>query len=173
MGDVVQEAEEFSSFVRKNSRSLLQTGWWLTGGDWAASEDLVQAALSKTWTHWAAVSGSEHSLAYVRRIMVTTQLSWRARRWNSELATEVIEHPCVDDAFARVERLQVVRSALLKLPPRQRTVVVLRYFLDCTEAATAEAMGCSIGSVKTHHARAMRALRAVPNLNQLDDEAVQ
>jgi DNA-directed RNA polymerase specialized sigma24 family protein len=87
--------------------------------------------------------------------MVTTYTSWRGRRWRGETPAEAVpEGPAPDGG----RDLDLV-SALAGLSPRQRAVVVLRYFEDLTEAETAAALGCSVGTVKAHHSRAIAHLR--------------
>jgi RNA polymerase sigma-70 factor (sigma-E family) len=160
----VDEPEGFAEFVRASSRELLRTGWLLTG-NWASAQDLVQTALAKTWPRWDVVDAAAAS-AYVRRVMVTTFLAWRRRRWSGELPVEELPDgdPSGVDAFAQADLAVSVRAALLDLPPRQRAVIVLRYFLDLTEVATAAALDCSVPTVKTHSARALATLRATPGL---------
>ena len=93
-------------------------------------------------------------------MLVTTYLSWRGRRWHGELpAGSVVELVDVPGRGADADTSHDVRRALATLSPQQRAVVVLRYFADLTEAGTAEVMGCSVGSVKTHHSRALARLR--------------
>ena len=71
------------------------------------------------------------------------------------------------DAFAQIDARQALTAALDRLPPRQRAVVVLRYFGDQTEAQTAAAMGCSVGAVKAHASKALARLRDTPGLAEL------
>lgn len=162
----MDEPEGFAEFVRGASRGLLQTGWLLTG-NWASAQDLVQTALAKTWPRWESIS-EPAATAYVRRVMMTTYLAWRGRRWTGESpVADVPEEPDGADAFEQAELRLAVAAALATLPARQRAVVVLRHFLDLSEAATAEALACSPSSVKTHHARALAALRRQPGLSGL------
>jgi RNA polymerase sigma factor (sigma-70 family) len=100
--------------------------------------------------------------------MVNTFLRWRQRRWNGEIATGYVpDTSAYGDVFAQVDARQALLGALDRLPPRQRAVVVLRYFADQTEAQTAEAMGCSVGTVKAHAAKALARLRDAPGLAEL------
>ncbi|WP_210441345.1 SigE family RNA polymerase sigma factor [Nocardioides xinjiangensis] len=154
---------EFDAFVSARWRSLLRTAYLLTR-DQGHAEDLVQEALTKLWFAWDRVDGDPEP--YVRRIIVTTHASWRRRRWWSELVSDRVgELPASSsEAVTDVD----VWSALGHLPPRQRAVLVLRYFEDLTEAETAETLGCAIGTVKSQHAKALRRLRldrvvSVPN----------
>jgi RNA polymerase sigma factor (sigma-70 family) len=70
------------------------------------------------------------------------------------------------DETAGVEMRESLRSAMASLPPRQRAVIVLRYFVDLTEQDTAAALGCSVGAVKSHASRALSRLRGLPGLHE-------
>ena len=155
------EPDGFRDFVEARSPALLRSGWLLTG-DWASAEDLVQTALAAAWPKWASLDAPE---PYVRQIMVNTYLRWRQRRWNGEIATgRMPETAAYGDVFALVDARQSLLAALDQLPPRQRAVVVLRYFADQTETQTATAMGCSVGAVKSHASKALARLRTAPGL---------
>jgi RNA polymerase sigma-70 factor (sigma-E family) len=158
------EPDGFRDFVEARSPALLRSGWLLTG-DWASAEDLVQTALAAAWPRWASLDTPE---LYVRQIMVNTFLRWRQRRWNGEIATgRLPERAAYGDVFALVDARQSLVAALGQLPPRQRAVVVLRYFADQTETQTAAAMGCSVGAVKSHAAKALARLRMAPGLAEI------
>jgi RNA polymerase sigma-70 factor (sigma-E family) len=164
---VVPEADGFAEFVAGRSRELLRAGWLLTG-DWALAEDLVQTALAATWPRWSQLARADRPDLYVRRVMVTTFLRWRRRRWNAEFSTGLLpDRPDRSDALAQVDVRASVAHALAVLPPRQRVVVVLRYFADLSEAETARVMGCSVGAVKSHAAKAFSRLRGVPGLAEI------
>ncbi|HVV30990.1 MAG TPA: SigE family RNA polymerase sigma factor [Mycobacteriales bacterium] len=161
------ESDAFGDFVVAHSRSLLRTGWLLTG-DWALAQDLVQTALAKVWTRWSRITRTDAADAYTRRALLTTYLSWRRRRWHGEIpAASPPDRQVPADHYAASDLRDTVRVALSRLPQRQRAVVVLRYFCDLTEPQTAAAMGCSVGTVKSHHARALTALRAADSLGGL------
>jgi RNA polymerase sigma-70 factor (sigma-E family) len=161
------EPDGFRAFVETRSSALLRSGWLLTG-DWHAAEDLVQTALAAAWPRWAGLTRADAPELYVRKIMVTTYLRWQRRRWNGEIATgRVPEHQADGDSFAQVDVRQSLTAALNSLPPRQRAVIVLRYFADLSEAQTAAVMGCSAGTVKSHAARAMARLRDIPGLSEI------
>jgi RNA polymerase sigma-70 factor (sigma-E family) len=148
--------DDFTAYVAARGRALWRSAWLLTG-DAALAEDLVQTALTKAWPHYDRVAADGSFESYVRRAMMTTYLSWRGRRWQGEVPSDlpdVAETASVDsDASVDLAR------ALARLTPRQRAVVVLRYYEDLTETQTAAALGCSVGSVKTHHHRAITAPR--------------
>ena len=161
------EPDGFRDFVEARSSALLRSGWLLTG-DWPAAEDLVQTALAAAWPRWASLRRQDAPELYVRKIMVNTFLRGRQRRWNGEIATgRLPERAAYGDVFAAVDARQSLLAALDRLPARQRAVVVLRYFADQTEAQTAAAMGCSVGAVKSHAAKALARLRDAPGLAEL------
>ena len=161
------EPDGFRDFVEARSNALLRSGWLLTG-DWPSAEDLVQTALAAAWPRWATLTRQDAPELYVRKIMVNTFLRWRQRRWNGEIATgRLPELRAYGDAFAQIDARQALIAALDRLPPRQRAVVVLRYFADQTEAQTAAAMGCSVGAVKAHASKALARLRDAPGLAEL------
>ncbi len=160
----MSERDEFSTFVSASSRSLLRAGWLLTG-DWSSAEDVVQAALLATWRQWAKGGHLENPYAYVRRVMVTTYLRSTRRRWTGELASEYLDELSVEDRrLDAVDTYRDIAAALKTLPPKQRAIVVMRYFADLSEAQTAAAVGCRVGTVKSQLAKALANLRAVPGL---------
>jgi RNA polymerase sigma-70 factor (sigma-E family) len=159
-----REPEGFRAFVEARSSALLRSGWLLTG-DWMSAEDLVQTALAAAWPHWGSVRQAPEP--YVRKIMVNTFLRWRQRKWTGETPTANLPDRAYGDVFAQVDSRAALTAALDRLPPRQRAVVVLRYFADMTEAQTADVMGCSVGAVKSHAAKALAKLREAPGLSEL------
>lgn len=162
----MSDADEFDAFVRQHERALQRAAWLMTG-DWAASEDLVQASLVEVWRRWPDV---ESPLAYTHRALGRAFVRGRRRLWSGEVPVDVLPEPsgyaAEPDLVARHDVLVALRS----LPEKQRAAVVLRYFLDLDEAATATAMGVSRGSVKTHLSRALSRLRAVPGLRAVVTE---
>jgi RNA polymerase sigma-70 factor (sigma-E family) len=167
----VSEGDGFREFVAARSAAMLQSAWLLTGHR-ANAQDLLQTALAKTYDRWTRLERREAAEAYVRRAMVSTFISWNRRRWTGEQPTaELPERAVAYDAYAAAELRADVARALDTLPRRQRAVVVLRYFDDLTEAQVAEAMNCSIGTVKSQSAKALSKLRS-SGLAELNDEKV-
>jgi RNA polymerase sigma-70 factor (sigma-E family) len=159
----VGEPDGFRNFVTSRSPALVRSAWLLTG-DEAAAQDLVQTALAKTWTHWDRIR-QDAPEAYVRRVMVSTFLTWKRRKCHGEITVAVVPDRMLGrDAFADVDLRRSLTQALRGLPRRQRAVVVLRYFEDLTEAQTAAALGCSVGTVKSQSAKALAKLRNCPRL---------
>jgi RNA polymerase sigma-70 factor (sigma-E family) len=155
------EPPGFREFVESRSPALLRTAWMLTG-DEAAAEDLLQNALARTWPHWTRVADG-HPDAYVRKVMVRVNASWRARRWNHETPTPdeqlYLRGPSSTDDTTRVDDRLALRQALRALPTRQRQAVVLRYFDDLSVEVVADVMGCSVGTVKSQSAKGLAKLR--------------
>jgi RNA polymerase sigma-70 factor (sigma-E family) len=163
----VDDPDGFREFVHARSPQLLRTAWLLTG-DWQHAEDLVQTALAKTLPRWTKLTRRDNPELYVRKVMLTTFLSWRRRRASTEIIVENVPDSPATDQFDRADTRALVVTAVRNLPPRQRAVVALRFFDDLTEADTAAVLGCQIGTVKSHTARAMRQLRTNPDLTTLD-----
>jgi RNA polymerase sigma-70 factor (sigma-E family) len=153
--------EEYVEFVRARSQALLRSAYLLTG-DQQLAEDLVQEALARTHVAWSRLRQSGNVEAYARKVMYHTQVSlWRRRRVAEVLPAVVPErvdgHDLAEDAVRRL----TVEHALRALSPRQRAVVVLRYFEDRTESEAAELLGVSVGTVRTQLDRALARLRQV------------
>jgi RNA polymerase sigma-70 factor (sigma-E family) len=147
----------FVDFVVARGSALHRTAFLLTRQQQSA-EDLVQIALAKAWRSWGRIDGNHE--AYVRQIIVNEFASTWRRRWRGEVPTaDLPDLPSHEDHGDSVSTHQLLIAALATLPPRQRAVVVLRFFHDYTEAATAEAMGTSVGTVKSQTFKALAALR--------------
>lgn len=148
----------FTEFAEARGATLFRTAYLMVGDNQLA-QDLVQEALVKTLLAWPRLSDRGNLDAYVRRIIVTTCISWRRRRAFHERPVEALpERQGPDPADSLVTHDAVV-VALAILPPRQRAAIVLRYYQDLTEAQTAEAMGCSVGTVKSQVSVGLRRLR--------------
>lgn len=147
------EHAAFDEFVRARLPDLQRFGRILTGCDEAAA-DLVQDALERTLLHWNRIQAQDSPEGYVRRIMVNRNISiWRHRR--RERLTDQVPEAAHDDAHGDTE----LWRALRELPPRQRTVLALRFYEDLTETEVARIMGCSVGTVKSQASKALTKLR--------------
>jgi RNA polymerase sigma-70 factor (sigma-E family) len=158
-----REAEaSFEDFVCARSSSLLRTALLLTGQNRPDAEDLLQVALERAYRHWPKLCREGEPERYVRRILANASADrWRrlARRPEQQIPVASCE-PAVPDGTAEIVDRQYLLWALAALPPRQRAVLVLRYFDDMSEGQTAQILGCSLGTVKSQAARALARLRA-------------
>ncbi|WP_051367876.1 SigE family RNA polymerase sigma factor [Hamadaea tsunoensis] len=130
----------------------------LLTGDRHLAEELLQDALVRIYERWRRLSRTDDLHAYLRKVLVNNHTShWRRRRRES-LVADLPDRPGDDTVSAEA---LVVRDALRALPPRQRAVVVLRHYEDLSERDIARALGCTQGTVKSQHAKAMARLRHV------------
>jgi RNA polymerase sigma-70 factor (sigma-E family) len=155
--------EDFEAFVAARYAALLRTAYLLTGHHQDA-EDLLQQTLVKAVAAWKRIDGDPEP--YVRTILVRQNVSrWRRRRWR-ELSADVLPEGQV--AAEDVENRVALHRALGVLAPRQRAVIVLRYYEDLSEAETAQALGIAVGTVKSQARDALRRLRETsPHLTDL------
>ncbi|HEV7656672.1 MAG TPA: SigE family RNA polymerase sigma factor [Mycobacteriales bacterium] len=152
--------EDFREFVATRSPALLRTAYLLTG-DRGLAEDLVQSALTRAYRHWARVRTAGSPEAYVRTILLNEQRRWWRKPSSREvLAGELPERPGRDEPAAVDERDRLWRP-LQQMPPRTKAILILRYWEDFSEIATAEILGCSVGSVKSQASRGLRRLQAL------------
>jgi RNA polymerase sigma-70 factor (sigma-E family) len=142
--------------VRARSPALSRTAYLLTG-DHHLAQDLLQSALAATYQHWPRVRDGNPE-AYVRRALHNTYVSWWRRKPPAQPVADVSVAPTTDGTEATLRRLTIL-NALRVLTPRQRAVIVLRYFEDLTEAETAAILGCAVGTVKSQTRHALTRLR--------------
>ena len=159
--------DEYEAFVRARTPALLRSAYLLTG-DQHLAEDLVQEALARTHRAWRRLHEVGNAEAYARKVMYHAQLSqWRRLRVREFYPPQLPERGAGDHAESVSVRISLER-ALGTLSPRQRAVVVLRYFEDRTETETADLLGMALGTVKTQAARALERLRGfAPELSEL------
>ena len=146
----------FDDFVRTRSAALLRTAYLLTR-DHQLAEDLLQTALFKAAKSWERIEGAPEP--YVRRILYTENISW----WRRRRFVETTPTPDADPAGPGpdVELHVTLERALDQLTPKQRTVLVLRYYEDLTEAETARVLHIGLGTVKSMHRQALSRLRVL------------
>jgi RNA polymerase sigma-70 factor (sigma-E family) len=157
-GNSTETIEAFSAYVAVRQHALVRTAFLLTG-DHHSAEDLVQAALARTYLAWGRIRDDRAIDAYVRRIMINEHTSWWRRAWrHRERTTDEVPEP-PPELEVDVGQRDEVWALVQTLPPKQRAVVVLRFYEDLTEADTADALGCSVGNVKSQTSRALVALR--------------
>ena len=151
----------FEDFVAGSSARLFTTARLLTGGNRAEAEDLLQGAYERAYRHWGRISRRADPERYVRQILVNASVDrWRRLRRHPEIPLAVGgADPGTADTAAVVADRDLLLRGLAALPPRQRAVLVLRYFEDLSEAETAMMLGCSVGTVKSQAARGLVRLR--------------
>ncbi|GAA1966120.1 SigE family RNA polymerase sigma factor [Nocardioides panacihumi] len=149
---------EFAAYMHARQRALLRTAFLLTGNVHTA-EDVVATALAKLYLAWDKVRDRESIDGYVRRIIANETTSLWRRPWRRrEIAAEVLPEHGREDAYDD-GRAAAVWEAVSSLPPRQRAVVVLRYYEELSEAEIADVLGISPGTVKSQASRALATLR--------------
>ncbi|MFC8532945.1 SigE family RNA polymerase sigma factor [Streptomyces sp. NPDC057249] len=156
----------FTSFVQARGPVLLRAARSLTANP-SDAEDLLQTALTKTYVAWDRIEDHRALDGYVRRALLNTRTSqWRKRKVDEFACDELPEQEAVPgpDPAERQSLHDAMWRAVLKLPARQRAMVVLRYYEDLSEAQTAEVLGVSVGTVKSAVSRALGKLRQDPEL---------
>ncbi|WP_163569620.1 SigE family RNA polymerase sigma factor [Fodinicola feengrottensis] len=148
----------FAAFVSANAAGLLRTAHLLIG-DPHRAEDLLQTALTKAYVHWERIENPAAAKAYVRRILANTATSWWRLRSSSERPTDELPELAVTDRSAESAEADEVWAYLNQLPRRQRTVLVLRFYEDMSEAEVAAALGISRGTAKSTASRGLARLR--------------
>lgn len=168
-----RDTAAFTEFAGLRATALQRTAYLMVG-DLQLAQDLVQEALTKTYVAWPRLRDPQNAEAYARRVLTTTAIDWFRRRSSAERPTDTM--PERRTAMPDVDTRLVLWEAVQALPPRQRAAVVLRFYEDLTEAQTAAAMECAVGTVKSQVSVALAKLRAAlgddPDSLQLLDSQV-
>jgi RNA polymerase sigma-70 factor (sigma-E family) len=157
---------EFDQFVNESSAALLRTAY-LVAWDLTDAEDLVQECLLAVARRWPRVRSMDHPHAYARRILINLALDGAAKRSRrrreldpgDDAGLQEIPDDVSDRALLTVDVRSELIAALATLAPRQRAVLVLRYFEDLSESETARVLGCSVGTVKSTASRGLARLQ--------------
>jgi RNA polymerase sigma-70 factor (sigma-E family) len=163
--------EEFAGFMRGRWPAMVRLAYALTG-DAGHAEDVAQAAFARAYASWGRVRRAGDPDAYVRRILINeNRKRFRKHRvpedLHGDLSFTVAGNAAAGEHRGPEER-QALLDALNTLGPRQRAVVVLRYWLDLSEAETAAALNCSVGTVKSQASRALATLRRDATVSDQD-----
>jgi RNA polymerase sigma-70 factor (ECF subfamily) len=148
----------FRAFVEANGATLLHAARLLTG-DHHRGEDLVQTALTKVYLKWGRIDAP---LPYARRALVNAHIDQTRRRWWGERPTETLPdspQPGLASDESASDSRDELRRMLAGLAPKERAVIVLRYYCDLSEQDTASTLGLPVGTVKSSCARALARLR--------------
>lgn len=154
---------EFREFMHGRWPAMVRLAYALTG-DQGHAEDVAQAAFARAYASWPKVRRTENPEAYVRRIVVNENRNRFRKQRVTERLTDTPPEPgsgtgSAADATSQYDERSALMAALRRLGPRQRAVVVLRYWLGLTEAEAAAELNCSVGTVKSQASRALATLR--------------
>lgn len=153
----------FSDFVASRQTHLRRIAYALCG-DWHGAEDLLQTALTKLYVAWPRIRHEGGEEAYVRQIMVRANIDESRRPWRRERPTDALPERPTDPS--QVEERSALFDALQALPAQQRKVVVLRHWLGLSVRETADELGITEGTVKSHSSRGLTALQTVLALHR-------
>jgi RNA polymerase sigma-70 factor (sigma-E family) len=159
----------FADFVRNRATSLYRYGYLLTGNTHDA-DDLVQEALIKLRGAWSRVANQDDPVGYVRTTMARLHISAWRRKKREFLSPSVPDSAHNDSGIARVDSGidELIWNLLGALPPRQRAVLVLRYYEHLTDEEIAHTLAVSCGTVRSQASRALSKLRAMPSVVRLN-----
>ncbi len=147
---------DFDAFVQARHMALLRFAHALTG-DAELAADLVQDALVRGGLAWSRVRRRDDPEGYVRRIILTRYVSWWRRVRRERLVAAVPEAGYDTPPASGPD--ETLWRLLATLPPRQRAVIVLRFYEDLTEVEVARVLDCSVGTVKSNGSRGLARLR--------------
>lgn len=156
------EEERFRVFVAERMDRWRRTAFLLSR-DWHTADDLVSVTIGRLYRHWRRVRAADNPDAYAQRVLTRAWLDETVRPWRRERAVAELPERAVYEPHGFLDR-DGLNALLGGLGPRQRAVVVLRYYLDYSVEETAEVLGISVGTVKSQSARGLETLRrtAVP-----------
>jgi RNA polymerase sigma-70 factor (sigma-E family) len=151
---------DFESWLVAREPALQRTAHLLTG-DVHSAQDLVQSTLARLYLRWERVRAADNVDAYVRKALVNEfRTAWRRPLRRAERIVELVPDGPAPPSPEYDGSREVVWRFVCSLPPKQRAVVVLRFYEQLTEAEIADLMGISVGTVKSQSSRALAALRA-------------
>ncbi|TCC51067.1 SigE family RNA polymerase sigma factor [Kribbella capetownensis] len=157
----------FQVYFAARSDAMRGTAYLLCG-DWHRAEDLVQQTFTKIYLVWHRIQRHEAMDSYTRQTLVRTFLSERRRGWFRHESVGPLPTDQAAPSGDRADERLVLLEALAKVPPRQRAVLVLRYWEDLSVEQTAAMLDCSAGTVKSQAARGLATLRGL-----LEEERVR
>ncbi|GAA0583695.1 SigE family RNA polymerase sigma factor [Kribbella sandramycini] len=150
----------FEAYFAARSDAMRGTAYLLCG-DWHRAEDLVQQTFTKLYLAWNRIQRHESMDNYTRQTLVRTFLSERRRGWFrfESVGASPSDRPAPASGLA--DERMILQEALLQVPPRQRAVLVLRYWEDASVEQTAALLDCSVGNVKSQASRGLQTLRGL------------
>ncbi len=150
----------FSEFVAARQTHLRRIAYALCG-DWHRADDLLQTSLTKLYVAWPRIRHEGGEEAYCRQIMVRANIDESRRPWRRERPSDRLPESAAVEPGAPLEERSALFEALQALPEQQRKVVVLRHWLGLSVRESADELGISEGTVKSHSSRGLAALEQV------------
>jgi RNA polymerase sigma-70 factor (sigma-E family) len=160
----VRNEAEYVEFAEASVERLRSTAF-LMCRDWHLAQDLTQITLTKVYLAWARVSRAGNVDAYARKVLMRAYLDHVRRRSSGEVVTATLPESARDDA--QDLRLTLL-DALALLPPRDRAIVVLRYWEDYSVERVAEVLGVRVSVVTTQTTRSLAKLRRLLSPDQVE-----
>ena len=151
--------DELAEFVRARYPALLRRAYLLTGNQLAA-EDLVQEALARCCAAWRRHDITEPD-AYVQRVMVNLLISRSRLKRFREDPTDPMPELSTADATHQHAESDALWHVLQQTAPRQRAVLVLRFYEDMSEDDVAACLNIAVGTVRSQTAKGLARLRQV------------
>lgn len=151
----------YVDYVAARLPALQRAAFLLCAGDSHRADDVVQTTITKLYQHWKRVSRSENIDAYVHRMLVHAVIDEKRAAWARVSLFASAEDVPAPAPHAEVDERDRLVAALRTLPPRQRAVLVMRFLLDRPIEEVADALNCSIGTVKSQSSRGLEALRGL------------
>lgn len=143
-------------------RGALRRTAYLLCGNWSTADDVVQETLVRMHRRWRRIA-ADSSDAYARRVLTSVCIDEGRRPWRREALVDTVPDTVPDRAYDQQPPggAAPLLTALAQVPPRQRAVLVLRFWEDLSVEQTAETLGCSTGTVKSQCARGLARLRGL------------
>lgn len=156
-----RDEQEFAEYFARRRDAVRRTAFMLCG-DWHRADDLAQTAFVAVHRRWHKIRDRAALDSYVRKTLVRASIDESRRPWRREHTVETMPDEAGNEGGLdeRVATRETLLAALTKVPPRQRAVLVLRYFEGLDVRAAAKALGCTEGTVKSQTARGLVALRS-------------
>jgi RNA polymerase sigma-70 factor (sigma-E family) len=157
-----RDEQEFAEYFARRQDAVRRTAYLLCG-DWHRADDLAQIAFVALHRRWRKIRDRAALDAYVRKTLVRASIDESRRPWRRErFVDELPEPPTAQEGLDdHVVTRETLLEGLRQVPPRQRAVLVLRYFEGLDVSGAAQALGCSEGTVKSQTARGLATLRTV------------
>jgi RNA polymerase sigma-70 factor (sigma-E family) len=149
----------YVDYVSARLPALHRTAYLLYGGDAHRADDVVQATITKLYQHWNRIRRTDNIDAYVHRMLVHALIDEKRHTWTRVRLFAKADDTTTSEPQGTVDERTNLVAALRQLPPRQRAVLVMRFLLDRPIEEVAEALNCSVGTVKSQSSRGLDALR--------------